>query len=77
MLAVCRGRIESEVVREAFRLYFSEFNQKSGKPYEVNASIGVYITEEDERLSMEELLERSDRLMYEEKERHRKKLLNQ
>lgn len=77
MLGVCRGRLEPEDIRAAFTEYFREFNKASDKPYEVEASIGVYITEENESLSFEELIERSDRLMYEEKERHRKKLANQ
>lgn len=76
MLAVCRGRIEPDEVRAAFTSYFDSFNQSSDKPYEVSASIGVYNTKEQERLSFEELLERSDCLMYEEKERHRKKMAN-
>jgi len=77
MLAACRGRMEAEDVRAAFVSYFNEFNSTSEKPYEVSASIGVYNTEEQESLSFEELIERSDRLMYEEKERHRKKRFNQ
>jgi len=76
MLAVCRGRFEPEKIRKAFSDYFKKFNEESEKPYDVDASIGVYITEEDERLSFEEIIERSDRLMYEEKERHRKKMAN-
>lgn len=77
MLAVCRGKMEPEEIRAAFTNYFNEFNRSSEKPYEVDASIGVYITEENEKLSFEEIIERSDRLMYEEKERHRKKLSGQ
>ena len=77
MLAVCPGRIEPEDVKAAFTKYFNEFNEASEKPYEVSASIGIYITEENDVLSFEELIEKSDRLMYEEKERHRKKLKNQ
>ena len=77
MLGVCQGRIEPEQIRAAFASYFKEFNEQSGKEYEVEASIGIYITEETDSLSFEELIEKSDRLMYEEKERHRKKLLNQ
>jgi len=77
MLGVCLGRLEPEDIRMAFADYFCEFNSNSDKPYEVDASIGVYITKEQDRLSFEELIERSDRLMYEEKERHRQKLLNQ
>ena len=75
MLAVCQGRIEPQEIRSAFTKYFQEFNETSEKPFEVDASIGVYITEEDDVLSFEEIIERSDRLMYEEKERHRRKKL--
>lgn len=73
MLAVCPGKIEPEKVRTMFGDYFRQFNQSSEKPYEVNASIGVYITEKNEVLNFDELIEQSDRLMYEEKERHRNK----
>jgi diguanylate cyclase (GGDEF)-like protein len=56
MLAVCRGRIEPEIVRDAFRGYFKELNKTSEKPYEIEASIGVYVTEENERLDFEEII---------------------
>ena len=74
MLAVCRGKYEPERIKLAFANYFKECNERSEKPYEVEASIGIYITGENELLSFDELIERSDRLMYEEKERHRKKM---
>lgn len=77
MLAVCPCRIEPEDVRKAFTDYFEKFNAKANKPYEVSASIGIYITDGKDILSFEELIEKSDRLMYEEKERHRKKITNQ
>ena len=77
MLAVCRGKFEPDFIRQAFARYFIEFNETSDKPYDVEASIGVYVTEENEKLNFEDILERSDRLMYEEKERHRRKLANQ
>ena len=76
MLAVCQGRMEPQTVKDAFADYFNEFNRNSEKTYDVDASIGIYITEENERLSFEEIIERSDHLMYEEKERHRRKLAN-
>ncbi len=77
MLAVCQGRLEPEEIRAALTRYFKDFNENSLKPYEVNASIGIYITGEEDVLSFEELIEKSDRLMYEEKERHRSKLTTQ
>ena len=74
MLAVCCGKMEPESIKAAFISFFQEFNKTSGKDYEVEASIGIYITKENDVLSFDELIERSDRLMYEEKERHRKKM---
>lgn len=73
MLAVCPDRIEPWKVCSIFEDYFRAFNDNSGKLYEVSASIGVYITEDNVVLDFEELIEKSDCLMYEEKERHRKK----
>lgn len=73
MLAVCCGRLEPEDVRNAFAGHFKKFNANSKKEYDVEASIGIYITGENDVLSFEELIEKSDRLMYEEKERHRRK----
>ena len=40
-----------------------------GKPYEVSASLGVYVTAPDEELALEELVKKTDRLMYSEKAR--------
>ncbi len=77
MLAVCIGKMNPEEIREDFSNYFKQFNECSGKTYEISASIGIYITEENDRLSFEELIEKSDRLMYEEKERHRKRVVEQ
>ncbi|MBO5353222.1 MAG: diguanylate cyclase [Lachnospiraceae bacterium] len=53
--------------------YFKTFNEESQKEYVVEASIGIYITEEGDKLRFEELVEKSDRLMYEEKEQRRKR----
>ncbi len=77
MLAVCTGKMEPEEIRTAFSEYFKQFNACSIKPYEISASIGIYITEGNDRLSFDELIEKSDRLMYEEKERHRKRVTEQ
>ncbi len=75
MLAVCYGKQDTNLLKEKFAQYFKELNAKAGKDYPIAASVGISITEENEILEFEELLERSDRLMYEEK-KERKKLLN-
>ncbi len=72
MLAVCCGRQEPEKIKADFAQYFKTFNMKSGKEYKVEASAGVYITEEKEVLDFKQLVEHSDRLMYEEKKKRKK-----
>ena len=72
MLGVCRGRQDIEELKEEFSIFFREFNAHSKKPYHVEASIGIALTEKDEVLSFEQLVEKVDWLMYQEKERHKK-----
>jgi len=67
MLAVCNGDIDVLQMKERFRTYFIEFNKKSGKEYPIEASIGIYVTKAEEVLLFEDLIERADKLMYEEK----------
>ena len=72
MLGVCKGRQDIEELKEDFARFFREFNAHSKKPYPVEASIGIAYTQKDEMLSFEQLVEKADGLMYQEKERHRK-----
>ncbi|MBP3611004.1 MAG: GGDEF domain-containing protein [Lachnospiraceae bacterium] len=72
MLGVCCGALEPEVLKERFIQYFKEFNAKSGKEYKVEASVGIYVTGEQETLNFEGLIEKSDGLMYAEKQRRRR-----
>ncbi|MCH5324421.1 MAG: GGDEF domain-containing protein [Eubacterium sp.] len=51
----------------------AQFNERSGKPYKAAASVGVYHTDENKKLSFEELIKKSDVLMYEEKRRRKSK----
>ena len=75
MLAVCQGVQDIAKMKEEFRRYFEDLNSSSEKEYPIEASTGIYITGEGEILDFEELVEKSDRLMYEEKkERKNKKL---
>jgi diguanylate cyclase (GGDEF)-like protein len=73
MLAVCRGAQDVEKMKAAFEEYFIELNAASNKEYVIEASTGIYITAENEILDFEELVEKSDRLMYEEKNARRNK----
>lgn len=73
MLAVCRGHEDDSRLRQRVGEYLEELNARSGKPYTVAASIGIYHTAENERLTFEELFKKSDGLMYEEKRRRKAK----
>jgi len=71
MLAVCIGVVSAEKVKAEFEEYFRNFNENSGKEYNVEVSVGVYVSAEDEELGFEELVEKSDTLMYAEKKKRK------
>ncbi len=72
MLAVCKGKYDINDLKEAFYSYFDDFNAKSKKKYDVLASMGVYHTEEEDDLSFEGIIEKTDVLMYMEKNKRKK-----
>ncbi len=51
-------------IRKEIQDYLNDYNQHSGKPYQVSASIGIY-TSSDETLEI--MFKKADALMYEEK----------
>lgn len=67
MLAVCPCVLDVAKTKDIFNRYFADLNAMENKPYLIEASTGIYITDEDEILEFDELIEKSDRLMYEEK----------
>lgn len=71
MMAVFPYNENSMDVRTLFCKYLDEYNSKSEKPYSVAASIGIYITANGEKPDFEELVKKSDVLMYEEKKRRK------
>lgn len=71
MLAVYPYKEKSGDIRAIFCGYLDRYNNGSGKPYKVAASMGIYVTGKGERLSFEELVKKSDGLMYEEKKRRK------
>jgi len=73
MLAVCMGEQDISRIREQFYQFLDMKNKNSGRDFNVNASIGIYVTEEGERPDFEELVMQSDRLMYMEKEKRKAK----
>lgn len=72
MLAVCPCKLDVAETKTKFAAYFDELNEMSGKPYKIEASTGIYVTEDGDALGFEDIVEKSDRLMYQEKEAHRK-----
>jgi len=73
MLAVCPCVLDVAETKEKFSEYFVKLNATANKDYVIEASTGIYITEADELLEFEELVEKSDRLMYEEKKERKAK----
>jgi diguanylate cyclase (GGDEF)-like protein len=66
-----------ERFKRNFTNYLSNFNNSSGKPYKVEASIGFYLHDASPDLDLEELANTADKLMYEEKIAHRKNRIEQ
>ena len=47
--------------------YFTEFNKTSSKPYELSSSVGIYSFDIHADISIEELFEQADNLLYQDK----------
>ena len=60
-------------IKTAFENCVADKSSKSGKPYAISASIGIYFTESGERPTFEELIKCSDKLMYSEKNKKKGK----
>lgn len=71
MIAVFPYNEDGTDVRTLICEYLDGYNARSGKPYSVAASIGIYITGSGEKPDFEELVKKSDALMYEEKKRRK------
>ncbi len=75
MLAVCPGEWDAEMLKADFYEYFRRFNETSEKEYTVSASMGVYHTLQEDDLSFEGIIEKTDILMYMEKTKRKKSRL--
>lgn len=71
MLAVYPGVTEMSQIRGRFYDYLDNLNKTAEREFEINASIGIYITEAGETPDFEEIVVQSDRLMYMEKEKRK------
>lgn len=67
MIAVIENDMVNGEIRRKMSAYLDEYNAASGKPYKVSASVGVYATEVSDESEFEELVKKSDKLMYIEK----------
>lgn len=71
---VCGGDAKqlSEQYRERFVQALYGLNDTSGKPFAVEASVGVFCADLDEADSVDRLIELADRLMYTDKARYKR-----
>ena len=69
MLAVYNGFLNEANLRKDITTFLDEYNLKSGKPYTVSASVGVYMLDSYNDVDLDELIKKSDKLMYFDKER--------
>lgn len=64
LIAVCPGIVDPEAIDQKMEDFLKHYNENVGKPYKVAASLGVYVAEPTEDLKFEELLKKTDSLMY-------------
>lgn len=64
---------KSQLFRESFVFVLNMMNDSSGKQYRVSASVGLSCSPLDDIQSIEELIERADRMMYTDKARHKRR----
>ncbi len=71
---VVAGQLATEKEGEDFlqkiRDYLQHFNETSGKPYEVSASIGLLQAVPNDSVTLDEFISHADELMYSEKAKH-------
>lgn len=64
---------KSQLFRESFVFVLNMLNDSAEKPYRVSASVGLSCSPLDDVQSIEELIERADRMMYNDKARHKRR----
>lgn len=75
---LCGGNAEqlAEAYRKGFDEALAELNENSGKPFKVSASIGIYCSSLDKVETIDELIDLADRMMYNDKARHKRRPKN-
>jgi two-component system, cell cycle response regulator len=69
MLLYCNGEYGGRKIWERLRQNIESHNQRSDIPYRLEVSAGIVEYESNQPCSLDELLARADRLMYDEKKR--------
>ena len=64
LIGILMMECDAAQIRSEIQNYLDEYNQHSGKPYQVSASVGIYTSRGE---SLETMFEKTDALMYEEK----------
>lgn len=67
MLASDVSEEKAEEYRDRILKEMKDYNENQRKPYQMSASIGIYLTKPKHRLGLEEAIEEADRRMYEVK----------
>lgn len=64
MLGVYNGVLDEATLREEYNKKLEEYNASSGKEYKVSASLGMYVLTSADAKDLDELIKKSDKLMY-------------
>lgn len=64
MLAVYNGTIDENRLRADLSAYLDDYNEHSGKPYKVSSSVGIQVLTSSDNVDLDELIKKSDKLMY-------------
>jgi diguanylate cyclase (GGDEF)-like protein len=67
VLGIVAGGFDPEIIRERLRKAVASFMADNPRPYELSFSTGIVIYDPEHPCSLEELMARADRLMYEAK----------
>jgi diguanylate cyclase (GGDEF)-like protein len=54
-------------IKERLLKYTTEYNRQSGKPYQISITIGAVPFKSAEKVTLEELINQADSLLYEQK----------
>lgn len=64
MLAVYNGVIDEQKIKADIAAYLDAYNAESGKQYKVSSSVGVQVLTSADNVDLDELIKKSDKLMY-------------